>query len=231
MDQSYHFPPEVLNLLIDIVPLLCKSKDGVLMFFRGAGVSDSNMIDLAHRIKTDRENIGKYEIARTVLQRMNEKGDSELRTRREVINRVVEYEDFSTCWPNDQLKAKGLISELRRVVNVKDSFTRMAQEREREKRERTDAKEAEVEARKRKVDQIDKVKTDLYALFSLEDQPQKRGKLLEVVLNSLFSTYGILIKEDFKRIETTGAGIIEQILVERLGFDSCLAGIDPGFLR
>jgi len=123
----------------------------------------------------------------------------------------VEFEDFSTCWANDQLKAKGLVGELRRVVNVKDSFTRMSQEREREKRERTQVNESEIAANRRKAQQIEKVKIDLFALFGLEDQPQKRGKHLEGVLNSLFSAYGILIKEDFKRVDPDGSGVIEQI--------------------
>jgi len=211
MEESYHYPPEVLNLLVDTVPLLCKSKNDVLVFFRGAGVSESIMSDLAQRVRMDRENINKYEIARTVIQRINEKGDSELRTRREVVKRVVEFEDFSTCWPNDQLKAKGLVGELRRVVNVKDSFTSMSQEREREKKERTNLKEREIAKKRKRHEEIESIKADFYSLFSLENEPQKRGKHLEKVLNALFSSYGILVKEDFKRVDPDGAGIIEQI--------------------
>ena len=211
MEESYHYPPEVLNLLVDTVPLLCRSKNDVLVFFRGAGVSESIMSDLSRRISVDRENINKYEIATTVMQRINEKGDSELRTRREVVKRVVEFEDFSTCWPNDQLKAKGLVGELRRVVNVKDSFTRMSNEREREKQERIKAREKEIAEKRKRQEEIEKIKTDFYALFGLENEPQKRGKHLEKVLNALFSSYGILVKEDFKRVDPDGAGIIEQI--------------------
>jgi len=211
MEESYHYPPEVLNLLVDTVPLLCKSKNDVLVFFRGAGVSESDMADLARRVKVDRKNINKYEIARTIIQRINEKGDSELRTRREVVKRVVEFEDFSTCWPNDQLKAKGLIGELRRVVNVKDSFTRMSQEREREKQERIKLRTNALAEKQKRREKIDRVKSDFYALFGLENEPHKRGKHLEKVLNALFTSYGILVKEDFKRVDPDGAGIIEQI--------------------
>jgi len=211
MEESYHYPPEVINFLVDTVPLLCRSKNDVLVFFRGAGVSESIMSDLYRRVSVDRENINKYEIARTVIQRINEKGDSALRTRREVVKRVVEFEDFSTCWPNDQLKAKGLVGELRRVVNVKDSFTRMSNEREREKQERIKAREKEIVEKRKRQEEIEKIKSDFYALFGLENEPQKRGKHLEKVLNALFSSYGILVKEDFKRVDPDGAGIIEQI--------------------
>jgi len=211
MEESYHYPPEVINFLVDTVPLLCRSKNDVLVFFRGAGVSESIMSDLYRRVSVDRENINKYEIARTVIQRINEKGDSALRTRREVVKRVVEFEDFSTCWPNDQLKAKGLVGELRRVVNVKDCFTRMSNEREREKQERKKAREKEIVEKRKRQEEIEKIKSDFYALFGLENEPQKRGKHLEKVLNALFSSYGILVKEDFKRVDPDGAGIIEQI--------------------
>jgi restriction system protein len=34
----HHYPPEILNLLVDTIPLLCRSKNDVLVFFKGAGV-------------------------------------------------------------------------------------------------------------------------------------------------------------------------------------------------
>lgn len=210
MNDKYHYPPEVINLLIDIIPLLCRSKKDVVMFFRGAGVSDNELSDINNRVDNDRENINKYEIARTVLQRTNEKGDAGLKVRREIIKRVVEYEDFSTCWPNDQLKAKGLVAELRRVVNVKDSFTRMNKEREQEKEDRTTEIRARIQQEKQRKKTIEDIKEEFYALFPLNDKPHERGKLLEKVLNKFFKTYNILITEDFKR-KTEGVGVVEQI--------------------
>jgi restriction system protein len=57
---------------------------------------------------------------------------------------------------------------------------------------------------------LEQVKKDLYALFGQSD-PQKRGKLLEDVLNRLFRLGGILVREAFVRVALTGEGIIEQI--------------------
>lgn len=34
----HHYPPEILSLLVDTIPLLCRSKNDVLIFFKGAGV-------------------------------------------------------------------------------------------------------------------------------------------------------------------------------------------------
>jgi hypothetical protein len=34
-DDPFHYPPELLSLLIDTIPLLCRSKQDVLTFFPG----------------------------------------------------------------------------------------------------------------------------------------------------------------------------------------------------
>ncbi len=130
MSDPYHYPPELYALLTDTIPRLCRSKPDLINFFRGAGVEEAMLADLKSRIATDRNSINKFDITRTVLTRLNEGADRTLAQRREVLRRVVEFEEFSTCWPEDQLKAKGLVAEIRRVINVKDSFTRMQQEPE-----------------------------------------------------------------------------------------------------
>src|SRR5215469_9460680 len=142
-DDPYHFPPELMDLLIDTIPLLFRSKLDVLTFFRGCGVPDRMTADLRLRVGVDRASISKYEITRTILTRINEGGDRTLAPRREVIKRVTEFEDFSTCWPEDRLKAQGLVAGVRRVVNVKDSFTRLSQERDSEREERLRKLQAE----------------------------------------------------------------------------------------
>ena len=125
MDEAYHYPPELLQLLVDTIPRLCKSKRDVFLFFKGAGVKRLVVADLEAQLTEDRDSINKFDIARTVLSRINEAGDIALRERREVVKRVCEFEDFSTCWSNDRLEAQGLVAQVQRVVNVKDSFTRM----------------------------------------------------------------------------------------------------------
>ncbi len=211
MNQGYHYPRAIKPSGADTIPLLCRAKNDILLFFRGAGVSNKFFLDLQSRINQDRKNINKYEIARTILQRINEVGDSELRTRREVLKRVVEFENFSVCWPTDQLKAKGLVSEIRDVVNVKDSFTRINKEREKEKNERIREQRKIFQKEQNKNTKLSEIKSNLYSLFGLDSQPRERGKLLEQVLNDLFSTYEILIQEDIRRVDPDGAGVVEQI--------------------
>lgn len=210
MDIIYHYPPELLQLLIDTIPRLCRSKKDVILFFRGAGVPQSNYSDVNQQLNAAPDGVNKFQIARTVLTRLNERGETTLRERREVLKRVVEFEDFSTCWPNDQLCAKGLVSEVRRVVNVKDSFTRMDQERERERKQKASQHQQQVQRAKDRRDAFDKIKTDFYALFS-HTNPQTRGTLCESIFNRLFAVDSLLVRESFRVTDDKTGDVLEQI--------------------
>lgn len=209
-DITFHYPPELFNLMVDTIPLLFKSKKDVVLFFRGAGVSLADTADLMEKVETDRQGINKYEIVRVVLTRINEKGEANLGQRREVLKRICDFDNFSTCWPNDRLKAKGLVSEIRDVVNVKDSFTRISQERDEVYAKSKAVHVAKAEKALEHRTQIETIKADFYKLFS-EMNPQKRGKQLEGVLNRLFHEFGILIREAFVLKSSEKEGIVEQI--------------------
>jgi restriction system protein len=206
----YHYPPELLNLLVDTIPLLNRSKKDVVMFFKGAGIPDNLMMDIARTVQFDPQNINKYEIVRTILSRLNEKGELALRERREVLKRVVEFESFKSCWDTDRLKAKGLVHEIRQVINVKDSFTRMKQEKEK-------TELSSKEDYPKKIDETNSIakakelfKDEISKLFFMKD-PHKRGKFFEDVLNRLFNSFGILVKEAFTLTGDNKEGIVEQI--------------------
>lgn len=210
MDTTFHYPPELMSLLIDTIPRICRSKRDVFLFFQGAGVSRALMQPSLGQWENDPSGVNKFDIARNVLTNLNARGDGAIRERRETLRRVVEFDDFSTCWPEDELKAKGLVSEIRRVVNVKDSFTRMSQERTNERQERMAAREAEAEAAAKRRTQVELLKRELFALFAEVDR-QKRGKALEGLLNRLFDIHGILVREAFTLRGGNEDRIVEQI--------------------
>ena len=210
MEEKYHYPPELMQLLVDTVPRLFRSKRDVILFFRGAGVGSAMTSDLEVQLHRDRDSIYKYDIVRIVLSRLNEAGEKALAERREVLKRVVEFEDFSTCWPEDRLEAQGLVSRIRSVVDVKDSFTRMRQEREVEARKHREIKQKEIDALRLKQEALAGIGRDFSHLFSM-DNAQQRGRLLENVLNRFFKESGILVRESFNRVSEQGQGVIEQI--------------------
>ena len=126
------------------------------------------------------------------------------------LKRVVEFEDFASCWPADHYKAKGLVADLQRITNTKDSFTRMKLERETEHRQRVAQQNVRIEDGQRRNQQLAGIRADLFSLFS-EQNSWCRGKTLEGVLNRLFQTYDVLIREAFTLAGDKGEGIVEQI--------------------
>lgn len=210
MEITFHYPPALMSLLIDTIPLLCRSKKDTLLFLQGAGVTDSTTADLRQKVATTPGEINKYQIVRTVLTRLNERGEPALRERREVLKRVVEFENFTTCWDSDRLKAQGLVSQIQGLVDVKDSFARMNQERERERKVNIAKRDAELELAEKRRKRMEQIKGELFALFS-EPDPWRRGKQLESVLNNLFDATGIGIRQAFALKGTDGEGVIEQI--------------------
>ncbi len=210
MNNAYHYPPELFKLIVDTIPKLCRSKQDVLTFFRGAGVEYAVFQDLQNQLSLNRDSIDKYRISHTILQRINDNSDKYLRARREIIKRICEFEDFTRCWSNDIMEAKGLVAEIQRVVNIKDTFTRIDIQRQEERKKRISESEEKAKNIEKRNLEFDSVKKDLFSLFS-ETNPQKRGKILEIVLNRLFKLDNILIRESFTIQNDESGKIGEQI--------------------
>lgn len=209
-DITFQYPPDLFTLLVEAISVLNRGKRDMLLFFRGAGVTETMTADLAERLRIDKNSIGKREIAQTVLERLNAKGEPALRERREILKRVVEFTNFDTCWPDDQMKAKGYVASVRDVVNQKDSFTRMNQAREDERKARLSAADNAGRTNRERVAKIETAKSELYALFGASLTPQQRGKKMEAALNRLFAAFDLSVKEAFHLPGDTGA-IVEQI--------------------
>lgn len=201
-EQSFHFPPDVFNAVVDAVPLLTRSKSDVLVFFQGCGVSRTFLakLDVAQ---------SKYQLTRITLAYLNEQGDSGLAARRQLIKRITEFDNFSSCYADNVLKAQGAVDVVRQLVNRKDSFTRLQQvhdEQLQRHRQQQAAAAQDVAARRMA---RSAVKADLFRLFS-ETDPQKRGIALEPVLGRLFAAEDLFVRESFT-VRKDERGVVEQI--------------------
>jgi hypothetical protein len=210
MDIVFHYPPELLNLLKETIPKLCKSKSDLLNFFQGAGVSQSHLAPYHQLLASNKGGFSKYTVTRELLVTLNQLGERSLGERRSILKRVTDVEDFSGCWENDRAAAIGLVAQVRSMVAMKDSFTRMNLEREDEKKRRIAVNAAALAAAAVRTTKIQKVRGELFALFGAKD-PHKRGKDLESVMNALFAAYDILVREAFSVKGVNGEGVVEQI--------------------
>jgi restriction system protein len=193
--EAYHFRPDVFGALREAIPLICKSKRDVLTFFRGAGLRNSGLTYWEAALSRDPETVGKYPVTENLLKAANEdQSDDGLRVRREIIRRVVDFNDFERCWPDKQQAAKGAVQTVRELVHEKDAFTRMAQAHDGERRARMAEAERQAQALRDRAASRDSAKRALFGLFSETDQ-RRRGLALEGVLNRLFALDGLAVRE------------------------------------
>lgn len=205
----FHFPPDIFDAVVDAIPVITRGKKDVLLFFQGCGVNRTYLDSLEPWTRQD-SGKSKYHITRAVLTHLNEIGDAGLRQRREVLKRVSEFDNYSSCYPDNELKAKGAVATVAQLLNRKDSFTRMQAEYEAQVRETRDKNRATADEQAKRRAARDLVKRDLFALFG-ENRPHTRGRAFEDVLNRLFATHDIQVRESFVVSGEAGAGIIEQI--------------------
>lgn len=214
-DESvvFHYRPDLFLALIRAIDLLHKGKYGILNFFIGAGVPQSLMANEQAQVCRDRTQIRKAEIATNILKRLNEQGNKPdaIRQRREIARRVCEWEDFSSAWPEKELAAKGAVQEVRRLINVYDSFTRMQQALDKESKSHREKQDAAAAQREEAAAEFASLKKDFYSLFDDSANPQKRGKALEGVLNRFFRHAQIGIREAFTVICDETGKPLEQI--------------------
>jgi restriction system protein len=210
MDVIYYCPPDLLLLLVDTIDTLHKGKLGVIQFFRGAGVGSRLIDDLEAQVRRDRESIKKREIAQQFLVEVNEGGDTALRQLREIVKRVVEWEDFSTCYDDKRLEAQGLVAQVRKQVQGHDTLTRIDQDRETQRSKHQAAEQARLAEIRQRKEQWAALKGDFGALFGITN-PQQRGKRSEDVLNRLFELGDIGRRRAFALSGEAGEGIVEQI--------------------
>lgn len=208
-DSSSHYPPELLKILVNVIPKICMSKNDLILFFRSAGVK-TILEPYEELLLKDRNSFKKYDVTRKILAELNEHGDNALFARREIVRRVTDFEDYDLCFDNERDAARGLVYQVREMVNRKDSFTRMRIEKDEEKNKHINQQAAARAAEQRKKAHIQEVKKNLFSLIGEKDS-HKRGKALEGVLNDLFDCYGILVRDAFTISGDNGEGVIEQI--------------------
>ena len=196
-DAAWHHTPDLVDRLVDTIPVLVRSKQQTIDFFRSAGTPERLLDDLQKTLWERPDSISKYYIARTMIRRLNEGGDPLLSARRELVRRVTQWEDFSSSWPNDQDKARGLVAAVRQLVNVRDSFTRIQQERDHERRARIQQQELKLAKQRERREARADLRTRMIDLKN-EPNAQLKGTRLEKLLADLCATEGIQVREPFE---------------------------------
>jgi restriction system protein len=205
------YPPDVYAALVEAIPMICRSKQDILTFFRGAGAHGAELRAFEIMLRDDREAFKKHQVTRALLDvASKDRSNDGIRLTREIVRRVTTFRNFEACWPAEQKAAKGAVQTVRELVEAKDAVTRIVQAEERERHLRTAAAQQDARRLQERRAKRDELKRDLFGLFSSGD-PRGRGLLLEGVLNRLFALDGLAVRESFTLRGIDGEGIVEQI--------------------
>jgi hypothetical protein len=196
MPDPHHWTPDLLEQLVDTVPRLVKSRRALLDFFSGAGVPESVLAPHRALLARSRDAFKTFIVAREVLTAINDLGDPGLGPRREVLRRVTTFEAFAACWPDNREKAELGVRRVRELVERKDSFTEMRQEREREAEARRADARSKAEAQAARDRDLEAVRQSFAALFGMTEA-QPRGRAFEAALTGLFKAHGLMVLEPF----------------------------------
>lgn len=196
MDTYFHFPPDLFNLLVDTIPRLNKSKKDLLVFFQNVGVPNNYLQVHYALLNTNRSQFKKFDVTREILTRLNQEADKMLGVRRKLLQRVIEYEAFETCYPNDRDRAKANVADIKKIVKLKDTVTKYENLLSKEQNEKIRIQKEKSERIKRSKENFENLRQRFTKLFSIQN-PQERGKKLESVLNDIFDYFKIGVKEDF----------------------------------
>lgn len=192
LDRSYHYPPDVLELLVDTIPRIIKTKAALLDFFEQAGAPEGLMTEWRAKLNRDRMGTSKYHLARGLLQGLNALGDEARPVRHEVLRRLARHADFSAGWEDDRERAEELVARIRELAGEADAHTWHADCEP--ARTRRDAYYTWLKHTENRREALDAVKRDLYQAFGVTE-PAERSVILGSLLPRLFTCHGLPIRQ------------------------------------
>lgn len=86
--EAFHTPPQLFTLHVDTIPLLCRSKQDLILFLHRTGVTQEDRAEVQQPVLA---------IVRNVLTKVNTRGDNGLPARRDIVKRIAEFENFELC--------------------------------------------------------------------------------------------------------------------------------------
>ncbi|AAO29371.1 hypothetical protein D1605_008180 [Xylella fastidiosa subsp. fastidiosa] len=95
--EAFHTPPQLFTLHVDTIPLLCRSKQDLILFLHRTGVTQEDRAEVQQPVDVDHHSITKFAIVRNVLTKVNTRGDNGLPARCDIVKRIAEFENFELC--------------------------------------------------------------------------------------------------------------------------------------
>jgi len=191
LDRSYHYPLEVLELLVATIPRLIKTKAGILEFFAEAGAPKELIAEWRAKLHQGRMGVSsKYHLVRGFLRGLNTLEDDGQAVREEVLRRLARHADFSTGWEDDRQRAEELVTRIRELVGGTDAMPPAACQEALTRQAPLKTDHARLKDTEERRLALEALKRDLYQAFRVTD-PAERRAILDSVLPRLFTCHDI----------------------------------------
>lgn len=73
---------------------------------------------------SNRSQFKKYDVTREILAFLNQQSERMLGVRRKLLQRIIKFDSFETCYPNDKDRAKANVADIQKLVKMKDTVTK-----------------------------------------------------------------------------------------------------------
>ena len=195
LDRSYHYPLEVLELLVATIPRLIKTRAGILEFFAEAGSPKELIAEWRAKLHQGRMGVSsKYHLVRGFLRDLNTLGDDGQAVREEVLCRLARHADFSTGWEDDRQRAEELVTRIRELVGGTDAMPPAACQEALTRQAHLKTDHARPKDNEHHSEAIETLKSDLDRALRAAD-PSERSTILGTVLPGLFRCHGVATRQ------------------------------------
>ncbi|ASA23370.1 hypothetical protein [Paenibacillus donghaensis] len=194
---------EMKKLAIEIIATLVNIKNQMYEYIlKPAGINKQYFADLLKRRNPDGKQLTKREMGAIILDALEEKPENQ-KSIRKIISIGAHWSQFHLA--GNEMQARATVQKAREVLNLIEIMEEkevriLNEEREKEKRLLNEKKQ---KAKIEKELEIKKGSELLLLMYDdlvvMKENPQKRGFMLEELMNMLFNVYDIALMESFRR--------------------------------
>ncbi|MBB6670062.1 hypothetical protein [Cohnella nanjingensis] len=197
--------PEIKKLAIEIIASLVYKKTQMYeLILRPAGVSDKFFSSLMKKRNVEGKPLTKRDIGAIIVQELDMNPQYKMNII-EMIKIAANWNQFHLT--ENEMLARATVQKAREVLNVMEIMEEkekqlLREEKEKERKRLEEEKRAAKVELEREIQNQSKLLLMMYdELVMMKDNPQKRGLMLEQLMNMLFNVYDIALMHSFRRNE------------------------------
>ncbi|NEN83072.1 restriction endonuclease [Paenibacillus elgii] len=200
-----HANPDIKRLIIDIIACLVYKKTQMYeLILRPAGISEKFFASLLKKRNVDGKPLTKRDMGAIIVQELEKKSEYKNNIN-SIIKIAANWNQFHLT--DNEMLARATVQKAREVLNVIEIMEEkekqlLREEKEKERKRLEEERRVAIVKMEHEIQNQSKLLLMMYdELVMMKDNPQKRGLMLEQLMNMLFNVYDIALMQSFRRNE------------------------------